>query len=165
MAKKKENKTNALRKLEQQKISYLEHHYEWSEDHLGSEAVTEQLVDKNPAQIFKTLVAVGNISGVIVAVIPSDRTLDLKKLAKVSVNKRVEMLNLSELEATTGYIRGGCSPVGMKKLFPTFLDHSASDFKTIIVSAGRRGLQMEVAPLDLVKVTKAQLVAIANQKS
>lgn len=165
MAKKKENKTNALRKLEQQKISYLEHHYEWSEDHLGAEAVTEQLVTKNPAQIFKTLVAVGNVSGVIVAVIPSDRTLDLKKLAKVSGNKRVEMLNLSELEVTTGYIRGGCSPVGMKKLFPTFLDNSASDFKTIIVSAGRRGLQMEVAPLDLVKVTKAQLVAIANQKS
>ncbi|HIZ54091.1 Cys-tRNA(Pro) deacylase [Enterococcus eurekensis] len=165
MAKKKENKTNALRKLEQQKISYLEHHYEWSEDHLGAEAVTEQLVTKNPAQIFKTLVAVGNVSGVIVAVIPSDRTLDLKKLAKASGNKRVEMLNLSELEVTTGYIRGGCSPVGMKKLFPTFLDNSASDFKTIIVSAGRRGLQMEVAPLDLVKVTKAQLVAIANQKS
>lgn len=165
MAKKKENKTNALRKLEQQKISYLEHHYEWSEDHLGAEAVTEQLVTKNPAQIFKTLVAVGNVSGVIVAVIPSDRTLDLKKLAKATGNKRVEMLNLSELEVTTGYIRGGCSPVGMKKLFPTFLDNSASDFKTIIVSAGRRGLQMEVAPLDLVKVTKAQLVAIANQKS
>lgn len=165
MAKKKENKTNALRKLEQQKISYLEHHYEWSEDHLGAEAVTEQLVTKNPTQIFKTLVAVGNVSGVIVAVIPSDRTLDLKKLAKASGNKRVEMLNLSELEVTTGYIRGGCSPVGMKKLFPTFLDNSASDFKTIIVSAGRRGLQMEVAPLDLVKVTKAQLVAIANQKS
>ena len=123
MAKKKENKTNALRKLEQQKISYLEHHYEWSEDHLGAEAVTEQLVTKNPAQIFKTLVAVGNVSGVIVAVIPSDRTLDLKKLAKASGNKRVEMLNLSELEVTTGYIRGGCSPVGMKKLFPTFLDN------------------------------------------
>ncbi|MEG0294714.1 Cys-tRNA(Pro) deacylase [Enterococcus sp.] len=165
MAKKKENKTNALRKLEQQKIAYVEHHYEWSEEHLGAEAVLQQLPDKNPAQIFKTIVAVGNVTGVLVAIVPSDQVIDLKKLAKVSGNKRVEMLPLNALEITTGYIRGGCSPVGMKKQFPTFLEESATLFETVIVSAGRRGLQMELAPSDLVKVTKAHLVSITNKKS
>lgn len=165
MAKKKENKTNALRKLEQQKIAYVEHHYEWTEEHLGAKAVHQQLPAKNPAQIFKTLVAVGNITGVVVAIIPSDQVVDLKELAKVSGNKRVELLPLSALEATTGYLRGGCSPVGMKKQFPTYLEESATLFETIIVSAGRRGLQMELAPLDLIKVTKANLVSIINKKS
>lgn len=165
MGKKKETKTNALRKLEQQKIHYTEHHYEWTEAHLGADAVTDELTDKNPAQIFKTLVAVGNVTGVIVAVIPSDRILDLKKIAKASGNKKVEMLSLHDLEATTGYIRGGCSPVGMKKLFPTYLDETAETFDTVIVSAGRRGLQMELAPADLVKISKAKVVNIANKKS
>lgn len=160
MAKKKENKTNALRKLEQQKITYVEHHYEWTEEHLGVKAVRQQLSAKNPAQIFKTLVAVGNVTGVVVAIIPSDQVVDLKKLAKASGNKRVELLPLSALEATTGYLRGGCSPVGMKKQFPTYLEESATLFETIIVSAGRRGLQMELAPLDLIHVTNANLVSI-----
>lgn len=165
MAKKKENKTNALRKLEQQKIPYEEHHYVWNEDQLGAKAVSDQLVSKNPAQIFKTLVSIGNVTGIIVAVIPSNQVLDLKQLAKVSGNKRVEMLPLNDLEGATGYIRGGCSPVGMKKQYPTFIDNSALTFDTMIVSAGRRGLQMEVTPLDLVNVTKGKLVSISNKKS
>lgn len=162
MSKKKMPKTNAIRLVEQKKINYQEHLYEWSEDHLGTDSVARQL-GQNEAQIFKTLVAVGNKTGTLVAVIPGDHELDLKKLAKASGNKKVEMLHLKDLEATTGYLRGGCSPVGMKKLFPTFIDASAENFTTIIVSAGRRGLQMELAPQDLVQVVKGQLVDLLEE--
>lgn len=148
MAKKKIVKTNAIRLVEQKKISYKEYAYEWQENHLGADAVAAKL-GQNPAQVFKTLVAVGNKTGVIVAVIPGNHELDLKKLAQLSGNKKVEMLHLKDLEQTTGYIRGGCSPIGMKKLFPTFIDESANDFATIIISAGKRGLQLEIAPSDL----------------
>ena len=113
-----------------------------------------------PEEIFKTLVALGNKTGVLVAVIPSNQALDLKKIAQVSGNKKVEMLPLRDLEITTGYIRGGCSPVGMKKLFPTFIDESAQAFTTVVVSAGRRGLQMEVKPNDLRQVTKGQFAQL-----
>lgn len=154
MAKKKLQKTNAIRLVEQKGIAYTEHSYEWSEDSLGAEHVAKQLgQDEN--QIFKTLVATGNVTPVVVAVIPGGRELDLKKLAKASGNKKVEMLHVKDLEHTTGYIRGGCSPVGMKKLFPTFIDASAHDFVTIIVSAGQRGLQMELNPDELANLVRA----------
>lgn len=159
MAKKKETKTNALRLLEQQKIPYQEYHYTWSEETLGAENVTSQLTEKKEEQIFKTLLLVGNVTGPLVAVIPSQREVDLKKLAKVSGNKKVELLHLNELEKTTGYIRGGCSPVGMKKLFPTFIDQTAEEYDEMIVSAGRRGLQMGVAPKELIRITKASVAA------
>lgn len=155
MARKKLQKTNAIRLVEQKGIPYLEHSYEWSEDNLGAEHVAEQLgQDEN--QIFKTLVATGTVTPVVVAVIPGGRELDLKKLAKASGNKKVEMLHVKDLERTTGYIRGGCSPVGMKKLFPTFIDVSAHDFETIIVSAGQRGLQMELDPDELASLVRAK---------
>jgi Cys-tRNA(Pro)/Cys-tRNA(Cys) deacylase len=163
VSKKKENKTNALRLLEQRKIVYEEHHYAWSEEHLDANEVAVQLPKKAPEEIFKTLVAQGNKTGILVAVIPSNRELDLKKIAQVSGNKKVEMLPLKDLEQTTGYLRGGCSPVGMKKLFPTFIDDSAQNFATIVVSAGRRGLQMEVNPNDLLKVIKGQFVQITKE--
>jgi len=151
MAKKKVTKTNAIRLIEQQKISYTEHEYEWKEDHLGADTVAKQLAAEN---IFKTLVAVGNKNGPLVAVIPANKELDLKK---------VEMLHLRDLETTTGYIRGGCSPIGMKKLFPTYIDQSATTFATITISAGRRGLQMELAPKDLAKVVRGEFVDITEE--
>lgn len=160
MAKKKENKTNAIRLIEQRKMDYTEYHYTWSEEDLSAQGVVSQLEGKKASQIFKTLILVGNVTGPIVAVIPSNQEVDLKKLAKVSSNKKVELLHLSELEKTTGYIRGGCSPVGMKKAFPTFIEASAENFDEIIVSAGRRGLQMGVAPRELGKVTRARFVSI-----
>lgn len=159
LAKKKKSKTNALRLLEQQKIVYQEHTYEWSENQLSAEHVVEQL-HQNPDQVFKTLVAVGNQTGPIVAVIPGNCELDLKKLAKASGNKKVEMLHLKELEPLTGYIRGGCSPVGMKKQFPTFIANQAEKFETIIVSAGKRGLQMELSPVDLVGVVRGTIAEL-----
>ncbi|WP_375319781.1 Cys-tRNA(Pro) deacylase [Enterococcus faecium] len=159
MAKKKIVKTNAIRMVEQKKIPYTEHEYEWDENHLSASSVAEQLTESQ-SRIFKTLVAVGNVTGPLVAVIPGEAELNLKKLAKVSGNKKVEMLHLKDLEATTGYIRGGCSPIGMKKLFPTYLDQIAENYDQIIVSAGRRGLQMELAPQDICALTSGQFADI-----
>lgn len=161
MAKKKIQKTNAIRLVEQKKILYVEHEYAWSEDHLTGNDVAQQLKE-HPERIYKTLVAVGNKTGPVVAVIPADKELDLKKMAKASGNKKVEMLHLRDLEATTGYIRGGCSPVGMKKLFPTYFDASGEKLETIIVSAGRRGLQMELDPIQLKDLVRGQFVEIAE---
>ncbi len=155
MAKKKESKTNALRIVEQQKIPYTLYHYTWSEDAISANHVADQLLEKKEAQIFKTLLFVGNVTGPIVAVIPSNQEADLKKLAKLSGNKKVELLHLTQLEKTTGYIRGGCSPVGMKKQFPTYLDSSVEIWDEMIVSAGRRGIQMGLAPQALIRLTKA----------
>ncbi|MCW8065563.1 Cys-tRNA(Pro) deacylase [Enterococcus lactis] len=159
MAKKKIVKTNAIRMVEQKKIPYTEHEYEWDENHLSASSVAEQLPESQ-SRIFKTLVAVGNVTGPLVAVIPGEAELNLKRLAKVSGNKKVEMLHLKDLEATTGYIRGGCSPIGMKKLFPTYLDQIAENYDQIIVSAGRRGLQMELAPQDICALTSGQFADI-----
>ncbi|HFN2311195.1 TPA: Cys-tRNA(Pro) deacylase [Enterococcus faecium] len=159
MAKKKIVKTNAIRMVEQKKIPYTEHEYEWDESHLSASSVAEQLPESQ-SRIFKTLVAVGNVTGPLVAVIPGEAELNLKKLAKVSGNKKVEMLHLKDLEATTGYIRGGCSPIGMKKLFPTYLDQIAESYEQIIVSAGRRGLQMELAPQDICALMSGQFADI-----
>ena len=163
MAKKKQVKTNAIRIVEQKKIPYQEHTYTFSEDDLGAKHVAEEL-NQNEAQIFKTLVAVGNKTGPVVAVIPSNQELDLKKIAKESGNKKVEMLHLKDLENLTGYIRGGCSPVGMKKLFPTYFDKSALNFATIMVSAGKRGLQMELAPNDLAGLVRGKFVDLTLEK-
>ena len=157
MAKKKQIKTNAIRIVEQKKIPYQEHTYTFSENDLGAKHVAEEL-NQNEAQIFKTLVAVGNKTGPVVAVIPSNQELDLKKIAKESGNKKVEMLHLKDLENLTGYIRGGCSPVGMKKPFPTYFDQSALNFATIMVSAGKRGVQMELAPNDLAGLVRGKFV-------
>src|SRR5699024_6467336 len=143
--------------VEQKKIPYQEHTYTFSENDLGAKHVAEEL-NQNEAQIFKTLVAVGNKTGPVVAVIPSNQELDLKKIAKESGNKKVEMLHLKDLENLTGYIRGGCSPVGMKKLFPTYFDQSALNFATIMVSAGKRGVQMELAPNDLAGLVRGKFV-------
>lgn len=163
MAKKKQVKTNAIRIVEQKKIPYQEHTYTFSENDLGAKHVAEEL-NQNEAQIFKTFVAVGNKTGPVVAVIPSNQELDLKKIAKESGNKKVEMLHLRDLENLTGYIRGGCSPVGMKKLFPTYFDQSALNFATIMVSAGKRGLQMELAPNDLAGLVRGKFVDLTLEK-
>ncbi|CAI3271822.1 Cys-tRNA(Pro) deacylase [Enterococcus cecorum] len=163
MAKKKQVKTNAIRIVEQKKIPYQEHTYTFSEDDLGAKHVAEEL-NQNEAQIFKTLVAVGNKTGPVVAVIPSNQELDLKKIAKESGNKKVEMLHLKDLENLTGYIRGGCSPVGMKKPFPTYFDQSALNFATIMVSAGKRGVQMELAPNDLAGLVRGKFVDLTLEK-
>lgn len=161
MAKKKVEKTNAIRLIEQKKIPYIEHTYEWSEDHLRANDVSLTLQTASP--VYKTLVATGNKTGPIVAVIPGNREVDLKKLAKASGNKKVEMLHLKDLEATTGYIRGGCSPIGMKKVLPTYIEKQAQALEAFTISAGKRGLQMEVSPTAIAQLIEAQFVDLLQE--
>lgn len=137
------NKTNAMRLLDAAKIPYKTAEYEVDENDLSGIHVAEQL--GQPAeQVFKTLVLKGERTGFFVCCIPVDKELDLKKAAKAAGDKKAEMLPLKSLLPTTGYIRGGCSPVGMKKKFPTFIDETAELFDEIAVSAGVRGAQIIV---------------------
>lgn len=161
MKKKKIQKTNAMRTLENHKINYDVHEYAWSEEHTDAKTAAAK-VDMPFEKIYKTLVATGNNTGIIVACIPASTELDLKKFAKASGNKKVDMLHMKDLEKTTGYIRGGCSPVGMKKLFPTYIAAEAERLKTIVVSAGKRGMQMEVIPRDLIEVTEGEFADITE---
>ena len=148
MAKKIE-KTNAARLLDKAGIEYRLIPYEFDENDLAAQHVADSL-GQDIARVFKTLVLHGDRTGHIVCVIPGNGEIDLKALAKVSGNKKVEMIAMKDLLAVTGYIRGGCSPVGMKKRFPTFFHTSAEAFESIFVSAGVRGLQLEISPLQLI---------------
>lgn len=158
--KKKPIKTNAVRLLEQKKIDFTVDEYCWTENHVGAKDTAKEL-GISADHIFKTLVAVGNKTGPIVAVVPGNKELDLKKLAKISGNKKVDMLPLKELEPLTGYVHGGCSPVGMKKLLPTYFALEAQNLKTMHCSAGARGLQLSVAPIDLAAIVEASFADIS----
>lgn len=151
----KTNKTNVARILDQKKIGYTLVPYEVDENDLAATHVAAQL-GEDIAQVFKTLVLRGDRNGLLVCVIPGDREVDLKKAAKLSGNKKVEMIAMKELLPLTGYIRGGCCPIGMKKPYPTWIHSTCMDFNFIYISAGIRGLQLKIAPQDLLEVTGAQ---------
>ncbi|MBQ6881423.1 MAG: Cys-tRNA(Pro) deacylase [Alistipes sp.] len=153
MAKKIE-KTNAARLLDRAKIDYELVPYTVDENDLAATHVAEELGEPIE-QVFKTLILKGDRNGFLVCVIPGDREVDLKKAAKISGNKSVQMLPMKELLPTTGYIRGGCSPIGMKKRFPTFLHATCLDFTHIYISAGVRGLQLKIDPQALIGYTEA----------
>ncbi len=153
------NKTNAARLLDKAKIKYELLPYEVDEDNLAATHVAEQL-NENIAQVFKTLVLRGDRNGIFVCVIPGDCEVDLKVAAKLSGNKSAEMIHMKELLPTTGYIRGGCSPIGMKKPFPTFIHTTCMNFSFIYISAGVRGLQIKIAPADLVAFTSATVAEL-----
>jgi Cys-tRNA(Pro)/Cys-tRNA(Cys) deacylase len=147
-------KTNAVRLLDKAKIAYQLTAYEVDVDDLSAVHVAAQLneaVDK----VFKTLVLRGDKTSYFVCVIPGAAELDLKKAAKISGNKNCELIPMKELLQVTGYIRGACSPIGMKKHFPTYIHKSCLDFDKIYVSAGKRGLQLMIAPSDLIREVKA----------
>ena len=148
MAKKIE-KTNAARLLDKAGVPYKLIPYEFDENDLAAQHVADSL-GQDIARVFKTLVLHGDRTGHVVCVVPGNAEVDLKALAKASGNKKVEMIPMKDLLSVTGYIRGGCSPVGMKKRFPTYFHTTALDFDTIYVSAGVRGLQLEIAPSDLI---------------
>lgn len=150
------SKTNAARLLDQKKINYQLIPYEVDEQHLDARHVADSL-GENIEQVFKTLVLKGDKSGYFVCVIPGNHEVDLKKAAKVSGNKNCDLIPMKELLPTTGYIRGGCSPIGMKKFFPTYIHSTAADFDHIYISAGVRGLQIQIAPNDLITVSNATL--------
>ncbi|MBR5101885.1 MAG: Cys-tRNA(Pro) deacylase [Muribaculaceae bacterium] len=146
---KKQIKTNAARLLDNAGIAYELVTYEVDENDLGAEHLAAT-IGQDVKQVFKTLVLRGDKTGFLVCVIPGAEEVDLKKAAKVSGNKKVEMIHMKELLPTTGYIRGGCSPIGMKKTFPTYFHQSCNDFEHIFVSAGMRGLQFKIPPATLV---------------
>lgn len=153
LKKKKLTKTNAMRILEEQHIKYELYHYLWKEDHL--DAKTAAVVAGVPKEnMYKTLVAVGDKTDILIACLPSHHEINLKKLAQVSQHKKVTMLPMKDLEKVTGYIRGGCSPVGMIKQYPTFIAEDAEHLLEVVVSAGKRGVQMGLKPNELQTMTK-----------
>lgn len=160
MAKKTE-KTNAARLLDKAGLKYNLIPYEFDENDLAAGHVAESL-GQNIERVFKTLVLHGDKTGYIVCVVPGNMEVDLKALAKVSGNKKVEMIPMKDLLGVTGYIRGGCSPIGMKKRFPTYFHSTAKDHDRIYVSAGVRGLQIEIAPHDLIDFVQGTVSEVAS---
>lgn len=146
-------KTNAIRLLTQANIAYRTAEYAYDENDLNGMHAAKA-VGMSPEQVFKTLVARGDRTGILVFCIPVCCSLDLKKAAKAASDKKVEMIAMKELLPLTGYIRGGCSPIGMKKAYPTFIDETAMLSHEIAVSAGARGQQIILAPQDLIHYTK-----------
>lgn len=162
MAKKKEEKTNVMRTLEQKKIAYTAHTYP-HEDGVAVDGVTvAQMLEQNSDAVFKTLVTKGASGGYYVFDIPVAQTLDLKKAAKAVGEKSIAMLPSKELLPLTGYVHGGCSPVGMKKLFPTVFHESCMEFSTVMVSAGKIGYQVEVNPKDLLALLNAKTADVVG---
>jgi len=155
-------KTNSARLLDKQGIQYELVSYEVDENDLSAQTVAAK-VGEPLEQIFKTLVLRGDKSGVFVAIIPGNTEVDLKKTAKASGNKKAAMVQMKEILGLTGYIRGGCSPVGMKKKYPTFIHESCRYYEKIYVSAGIRGLQLKITPANLIKAADAEICDIAEE--
>ncbi len=154
-------KTNAARLLDAKSINYEVAEYEVDENDLSATTLARKL-GQDVEQIFKTLVLRGDKTGVFVAVIPGNAEVDLKKAAKVSGNKNCAMVQQKELLGLTGYIRGGCSPLGMKKPYPIYIHETCQLFDLIYISAGQRGLQLKLNPEDLVKMTGAVVCDVAE---
>ncbi|MDD2534617.1 MAG: Cys-tRNA(Pro) deacylase [Eubacteriales bacterium] len=155
-------KTNAMRILTQAKIVYELQTYEVDENDLSGTKVAAQ-IGMPVEQVYKTLVAHGEQTGYLVCLIPVDREIDLKKLAQVSANKRVELIPTKDLLTVTGYVRGGCSPFGMKKKFPTYIESASSMQNQLAVSAGVRGCQIVITPQALIDFTQASVVEVCGR--
>ncbi|MBQ7738817.1 MAG: Cys-tRNA(Pro) deacylase [Desulfovibrionaceae bacterium] len=153
------SKTNAARLLDRLNIVYQIHAAQVSEDDLSAVTMAK-LLNQDPAQVFKTLVCRGDKSGIIMACIPADQELNLKAVAHASNNKNVAMAHLKEVLPLTGYVRGGCSPLAAKKNYPVYIDETAILYEQIFVSAGMRGVQLELNPYDLAKATNATFAAL-----
>ena len=155
---KKEEKTNVMRVLDGKKIPYESHSYEPDAAMSGEEIAG--ILGEDPAKVFKTLVTQGKSGAYYVFIVPVKEELDLKKAAKASGEKAISMIRQKELLPLTGYVHGGCSPIGMKKQFQTFIHEAATRSEKIFVSAGRVGLQIEIAPGDLIAVTGCKVADI-----
>jgi len=149
-------KTNAVRILEAAGIQFSTSEYDTSDGEVSGVGVAAKL-GKEPERVFKTLVTEGKSKGLYVFVIPSNVDLDLKKAANAAGEKYIEMIKSRDLEPKTGYVHGGCSPIGMKKQFPTFLDETSEMHETIFVSGGRIGLQIELTAKSLIEITNAEI--------
>ncbi len=156
-------KTNVMRMLDKAKIAYKTVTYEVDESDLSGTHIAE-CTGMNPDTVFKTLVAKGDRNGFCVFCIPCSLEVDLKKAARVTGDKKVEFLHLKDLLPTTGYIRGGCSPIGMKKKFPTFIHESAKAFDAISISGGMRGIQVILSPLALAEFIDAKFANLTTKE-
>lgn len=148
-------KTNAIRILESKNITHSIIKYEFTEDEIDAISVAKK-IGVNAETVFKTLVGRNEENKFYVFVIPGNFEMNLKKAAKASNSKKIELIKVKELKQVTGYIRGGCSPIGMKKLFPTFIDESAQLYDNIFISAGIRGMQLKISPEELLKIINAK---------
>ena len=155
-------KTNVARILDVKKVQYTLVPYVVDENNLAATHIAEQL-NEDIAQVFKTLVLHGDKTGYFVCVIPGEHEVNLKLAAKVSGNKKCDLIPMKDLLPLTGYIRGGCSPIGMKKHFPTYIHETCEQFPYIYVSAGIRGLQIKLAPTDLIKESKAVICSLFQE--
>ena len=164
MAKAKEEKTNVMRVLDQKKIPYTPHAYPHGDGEAPDGVTVARSLGQDPERVFKTLVTRGASGGYYVFDIPVTDTLDLKKAAKAVGEKSIAMLYSRELLPLTGYVHGGCSPIGMKKQFPTVIDESAADLPEMIVSGGRLGEQIILKPEDLLKVTGGKFADIIRKE-
>ena len=154
-------KTNAMRILETENIIYDAITYDVKDGKIDGISVARK-TGRDPKQVYKTLVAKGNSGSVFVFMIPVEKELDLKKAAKVAGEKKVEMVPVKDIRKYTGYIRGGCSPIGMKKSYPIFIDDEAINLDDLIISGGKRGVQIELKVKDLKKITQAVFCKIAK---
>lgn len=157
-----EQKTNVMRILGQKKIKYTAHEYPHGEDAVDGVTVA-RMTGRDPACVFKTLVTRGASKGIYVFVIPVAEELDLKKAAKAVGEKSIAMVHVSEINALTGYVRGGCSPIGMKKQFKTVYHSSILSQDTVLVSAGKIGQQVELSPADLIGLTRGDTANIVTE--
>lgn len=155
------DKTNAARLLDRAKIVYELVPYMVDEDNLAATHVAEEL-GEDIATVFKTLVLRGDRNGLFVCVIPGDHEVDLKAAARISANKKADLIPMKELLSTTGYIRGGCSPIGMKRPLPTFFHATCLEHERIYISAGVRGLQIGINPRDLIEFCKATVAELSH---
>ena len=157
---KKEIKTNVMRILDKEKVAYTAHFYEHEEGVAVDGVSVAKMLSQDPERVFKTLVLQGKSKAFYVFVIPVEKELDLKLSASAVGEKSVEMIHVKDINQITGYIRGGCSPIGMKKQYRTIIHSSAKDFPQIIVSGGRLGMQLELAPEDLAKACSGEFADI-----
>ena len=155
----KQIKTNAMRQLDAAKIKYSVMTYEVDENDLSGTHIADR-IDLPYEMVFKTIVTVGDKTGHMVFCIPCHKEIDLKRAAALTGNKKIEPMHVKDLLATTGYIRGGCSPVGMKKKFPTYFDASAGELESLTVSAGVRGAQLLLNAKEIIEFTRATLVSV-----
>jgi Cys-tRNA(Pro)/Cys-tRNA(Cys) deacylase len=156
------SKTNAMRVLDTEDIHYGMLSYDNKDGKIDGVSVAQK-VDRNIEQVYKTLVTQGSSKGIYVFVIPVEEELDLKKAAKVAKEKKVDMIAVKDIQKWTGYIRGGCSPIGMKKLYPTFIDQHAEKLEKMIVSGGKIGIQIEINPHDLNEVIQGEFAFIVKE--
>lgn len=155
------SKTNAMRMLDSKKVNYTTLNYDSNDGKIDGVSVANK-INKDPELVYKTLVSISQSKAIYVFVIPVEKELDLKLAAKAAGEKKVELLPVKDLLASTGYVRGGCSPIGMKKQYPTFIEESVNHIEEIIVSGGKIGIQLQLNAKDLIQTTGSKIAKISK---